>query len=203
MISQFFGVNALNEILKQLVGKVLEEGLASYVRTGLQDKRYFIVFDDLWEIHHWNWISDIALPRSNNRGSRIIVTTRNIGLARHCTSENNIYRLEPLQIDDAVKLLQRKIKVTHDDMDNDENLRTLVRKVVKKCGYLPLAILTIGGVLAAKKIAEWENFYNKLPSELESNPSLEAIRRVVNLSYNDLPSRLKPCFVYLSIFPED
>jgi len=66
-----------------------------------------------------------------------------------------------------------------------------------------LAILTIGGVLATKKKAEWENFYQKLPSELESNPSLEAIRRVLTLSYNHLPSRLKPCFLYLSIFPED
>ncbi|CAD6254638.1 unnamed protein product [Miscanthus lutarioriparius] len=202
MISQFFGVNALNEILKELAGKVLEEGLASYLRREIQDKRYFIVFDDLWEIHHWNWISDVALSRSNNRGSRIIVTTRDVGLARHCTLEN-IYHLELLQIDDAVKLLQRKTKIAHDDMDNDQNLRTLVTKVVKKCGYLPLAILTIGGVLATKKIAEWENFYNKLPSELESNPSLEAVRRVVTLSYNHLPSHLKPCFVYLSIFPED
>jgi len=133
-----------------------------------------------------------------------MITTRDVGLALHCTSsENNIYHLKHLQILDAIKLLQRKTKIADDDMNNDGNLRTLVTKVVKKCGYLPLAILTIGGVLATKKIAEWENFYNKLPSELESNPSLEAIRRVVTLSYNHLPSRLKPCLLYLSIFPED
>jgi disease resistance protein RPM1 len=119
MISQFFGAGALKKLLEQLLGKVLENGLASYLRTQLQDKRYFIVFDDLWEIHHWNWISDIALPRSNNKGSRIIVTTRDVGLAGHCTSELLIYHLKALQIDDAIKLLQRKTNITHEEMDKD------------------------------------------------------------------------------------
>ncbi|CAD6255254.1 unnamed protein product [Miscanthus lutarioriparius] len=174
MINQFFGANALNDLLKQLAGKVLEEGLASYLRTELQDKRYFVVFDDLWEINHWNWISGISLPRSNNKGSRIIVTTRDAGLARHCTSELLIYHLKPLDIDDAIKLLQRKTNIIDHDMDNDKNLRTLVTKVVRKCGNLPLAVLIIGGVLATKKIAEWANFYKNLPSELEDNPSLSS-----------------------------
>ncbi|KAG0528881.1 hypothetical protein BDA96_05G050800 [Sorghum bicolor] len=203
MINQFFRADALKKLLEQLVGKVLEDGLASYLRTQLQDKRYFIVFDDLWEINHWNWISGIALPKSNNKGSQIIITTRNVGLAGQCTSELLIYHLKALQSDDAIKLLQRKTNITHEEMDKDENLSTIVTKVVKKCGYLPLAILTIGGVLATKKIAEWVNFYNKLPSELESNPSLEALQRVVTLSYNHLPSHLKPCLLYFSIFPED
>ncbi|RLN12766.1 putative disease resistance RPP13-like protein 3 isoform X2 [Panicum miliaceum] len=60
-----------------------------------------------------------------------------------------------------------------------------------------------GGLLANKDTKEWENLYNQLPSELSSNPSLEDLRRVVHLSYNHLPSHLKPCFLHLSIFPED
>ncbi|VAH99275.1 unnamed protein product [Triticum turgidum subsp. durum] len=85
---------------------------------------------------------------------------------------------------------------------NKKGSRIIVT-TVKKCGGLPLAILIIGGMLANKKVTEWESIYKKIPSELETNPSLEAMRRIVTLSYTNLPSHLKSCFLYLSVFPED
>ncbi|KAL6596594.1 hypothetical protein ACP70R_047237 [Stipagrostis hirtigluma subsp. patula] len=74
---------------------------------------------------------------------------------------------------------------------------------LNKCGGLPLAILTVGGVLATKHVKDWKKLYDQLPGELKSNPNLQAMRRVVTLSYTHLPSHLKPCFLYMSIFPED
>nr|TKW21003.1 hypothetical protein SEVIR_4G190400v2 [Setaria viridis] len=88
-------------------------------------------------------------------------------------------------------------------MESDKALKTTVTKLVKKCGGLPLAILTIGAMFASTQISEWEKLFKQLPSELESNPNLEAMRRIVTLSYSHLPSHIKPCFLYLSIFPED
>jgi disease resistance protein RPM1 len=159
-------------------------------------KMYFVVLDDLWSIDAWNWINDIAFTKNNNRGSRILVKTRDAGLAERCPSEPLIYHLEPLQIDDAVHLLLRKTSKGQ-VRETSENMNNIVTKLVKKCGCLPLAILIVGGILATKKIAEWGKFYEELPSELESNPSLEAMRRIVTLSYDHLPSHLKPCFLYL------
>jgi disease resistance protein RPM1 len=205
MIRQLLGADSLNKLLKELQGKLLVQvqHLAACLVHGLKDKRYFVVLDDLWSIDTWNWINDIAFPKINNRGSRILITTRDAGLAERCTSEPLIYHLEPLQIDDAVHLLLRKTSKGQKVMETGENMKNIVTKLVKKCGCLPLAILTVGGILATKKIAEWGKFYEELPSELESNPNLEAMRRIVILSYNHLPSHLKPCFLYLSIFPED
>ncbi|TVU00231.1 hypothetical protein EJB05_54339 [Eragrostis curvula] len=205
MIRQFFGADALQKCLEQLGGIAghLKDLLSSYLRERLMDQRYFIVFDDLWDINAWSVISRIALPSNNSKGCRILVTTRIAGLAKECTSESLIYHLEPLAINDAIKLLLSKTGKTQKDIENNENLRNMVTQLVKKCGFLPLAILTIGGILARKKIEEWEKFDKKIPSELESNPSLEATRRIVTLSYDHLPSHLKPCFLYLSIFPED
>uniref|UniRef100_A0ACD5XAC5 Uncharacterized protein n=1 Tax=Avena sativa TaxID=4498 RepID=A0ACD5XAC5_AVESA len=204
MIRQLLGVESLKKCLSGLEGKIMQvNDLAEYLREELKDKRYFIVLDDLWTLDVWRWIEDIIFPISNKKGSRIVVTTRDVGLAKECTPESLIYHLQPLNSADATNLLLKKSKKSHVDMDKDEKFKNIVERLVKKCGRLPLAVLTIGGILATKKIVEWEQVYRQLPSELESNPSLEAMRRIVTLSYNHLPSHLKSCFLYLSIFPED
>nr|UBY07428.1 NBS-LRR disease resistance protein [Dasypyrum villosum] len=204
MIGELFGNEALK---KQLEGnEVRAESLANYLREELLGKRYFVVLDDMWNLDDWKWFKSIVFPSSNMKGSCIMVTTRDVGLAEKCTLESStplIYRHEPLESIDAIKLLLRKTRKSDEDMKNDNNMREIVTKIVQKSGRLPLAILTIGGMLATREGSEWKSLYDQIPLELESNRSLEAMRRMVTLSYNHLPSHLKSCFLYLSIFPED
>ncbi|EEE53424.1 hypothetical protein OsJ_36499 [Oryza sativa Japonica Group] len=77
--------------------------------------------------------------------------------------------------------------------------------ILKKCKGLPLAIVTIGGFLASrpKTALEWRKLNEHISAELETNLELEAIRAVLNISYDGLPYHLKSCFLYLSIFPQD
>lgn len=159
----------------------------------------------LWNTDHWEWIREFALPSKNNKRSRVIVTTRLDGVANACTTELFVYRLKLLETECAIDLLLRKMGESKEDMKNDNNLKSIVTQEVKKYGCLPLAIVTIGAMFANKPSSKWEEMCRQLPSELESNPSpgVEAIRRVVTLSYGHLPSHLKPCYLYLSIFPED
>jgi disease resistance protein RPM1 len=49
--------------------------LISQLRKCLQQKRYVVVFDDVWKMEFWEIVKH-ALP-CNDRGSRIIITTRN------------------------------------------------------------------------------------------------------------------------------
>ncbi|XP_066389251.1 putative disease resistance RPP13-like protein 3 [Miscanthus floridulus] len=204
MIKQLLGDKSLERCLKQLEGKGLHvNDLASYLTQGLKDKMYFVILDDLWTIEAWNWINKFASLSNKSKGSRIIVTTRDAAIAKACSSNDSlVYHLQPLEIGDAKELLLRKAqKDTKATMS--EGLMTTVEQLATKCGCLPLAILTVGGILASKKIEEWEKFNKQLSSEVENNPDLEPVRRIVTLSYNHLPSHLKPCFLYLSIFPED
>ena len=77
--------------------------------------------------------------------------------------------------------------------------------IMKKCKGLPLAIVTIGGFLAKqpKTPMEWKKLNSHISAELEMNQGLRNIKNVLNKSYDGLPYHLKPCFLYLSIFPED
>jgi len=77
--------------------------------------------------------------------------------------------------------------------------------IMKKCKGLPLAIVTICGFLAKqpKTPMEWKKLNLHISAELEMNQGLGNIKNVLNKSYDGLPYHLKPCFLYLSIFPED
>ena len=77
------------------------------------------------------------------------------------------------------------------------------RRILRRCRGLPLAISTIGGLLAnrPKTSIEWRNLHEHLGAELESD--LRNITKVIVSSYDGLPYHLKSIFLYLSIFPEN
>jgi disease resistance protein RPM1 len=164
----------------------------------LKKQRYLTVLDDVWTIGSW-YSFKLIFPDNSKEGSGVLVTTRNGTLAEVCSPPLHIHQLEFLKKEDAKKLFLKKINKAFDDIEDKDTFEN----ILNKCGRLPLATVTIGSLLANKPTKKWKDLYNQLPTELETNPSLEALKRVVNLSYNHLPSHLKPCFLYLSIFPED
>ncbi|KAH7514840.1 hypothetical protein FEM48_Zijuj11G0133100 [Ziziphus jujuba var. spinosa] len=169
----------------------------------LQKRRYLIVLDDVWHLYEWDSVK-YALP-NNNYGSRIILTTRNADLASLTSlqSDGKIYNMEPLPSLESWDLLCRK--AFHGD-SCPPHLEEICGHILRKCEGLPLAIVAIGGVLAMKdrrRIDEWEMVGYSLGSEMEGNDKLKGLKKVLSLSFNELPYYLKSCFLYLSIFPED
>ncbi|RZC91820.1 hypothetical protein C5167_021533 [Papaver somniferum] len=84
------------------------------------------------------------------------------------------------------------------------NLQKLGKDMVRKCRGLPLAICVLGGILATKRaeIKEWE-YVNRNINSIVNKGKNGGIMGILELSYNDLPVHLKPCFLYLGLFPED
>ncbi|OMO67944.1 Disease resistance protein [Corchorus capsularis] len=75
--------------------------------------------------------------------------------------------------------------------------------MIKHCGGLPLAIVVLGGILATKfSLNEWKKISENVLTYLKRDKG-HGIEHVLDLSYDDLPPYLKPCFLYLSHFPED
>ncbi|KAF8780811.1 hypothetical protein HU200_000756 [Digitaria exilis] len=84
-----------------------------------------------------------------------------------------------------------------------EDMAEQAKHILRRCRGLPLAISTIGGLLAnrPKTRIEWRNLHEHLGAELESE--LNRIPKVIVSSYDGLPYDLKSIFLYLSIFPEN
>ncbi|CDP12939.1 unnamed protein product [Coffea canephora] len=193
-----------NEPVSQSIESMTTARLKKFVNDFLQKAgRYAIVFDDVWDVEFWNAIK-FALPEGNY-GNRVMLTTRKADVASaSCTeSQDYVYRMEPLSIEDSWTLFCNKIFKGN---RCPAHLMDVAKAVLDKCEGLPLAILAIGGLLASKdanRIDEWEMIQHSLGGELEGAGKLERVKRILSLSYNDLPSHLKPCLLYLSIYPED
>ncbi|XP_021803484.1 disease resistance protein RPM1-like, partial [Prunus avium] len=202
MIRQF--CKSRKENTPEGIDKMDQESLISKSREYLQQKRYVVVFDDVWKVDFWGAIEH-ALP--DNEGGRIMITTRIRDVADFCKKSClvQVHHLQPLPPNKAWELFCRKAFQFELEGNCPPELEELSLNIVKKCEGLPLAIVSIGGLLSTKVkgLSEWQKLYNSMSSELESNPHLTSLMRILSLSYHHLPYYLKSCVLYFGIFPED
>ena len=168
--------------------------------------RYLVVVDDVWSVPAWEAIR-IRLP-DNNYGSRIIVTTR-IGTVARAASDsvNFIHHMEPLESAASKKLFVQRAFGSTKKRTCPTELEPFMDKILKQCGGLPLAIISIASLLASynsdRSIDMWKRVSSSSGLQMESHPTLEGMRKLIALSYDYLPHHLKACMMYMSIFPED
>jgi Leucine-rich repeat (LRR) protein len=166
----------------------------------LMGKKFLLVLDDVWNENYADW-EVLSNPfKSGAQGSTVIVTTRNDSVASTMRAVPT-NRLKPLLEEDCWSLFAKH--AFHDgNFDARSQLEVIGRQIVRKCEGLPLAAKAIGSLLRSKLgVDEWEKI---LKSELWDSPIDKTnILPALRLSYKYLPSHLKQCFAYYSIFPRD
>uniref|UniRef100_I1QN91 Uncharacterized protein n=1 Tax=Oryza glaberrima TaxID=4538 RepID=I1QN91_ORYGL len=175
-----------------------EKQLIDELRDFVQNKRYLIVIDDIWDIASWSAIRCALVE--NNDGSTIIATTRDFDIAEQIGSPHKLKTLPPKS---SKKLFYRRIFGSEEKCPQE--LVEVSGKILKKCSDVPLAIITIASVLARTRnmAEEWYKVYNSIGYGLGNNHDMKNMRKILSLSYHNLPSHLRTCLLYLSIFPED
>ncbi|VAI18898.1 unnamed protein product [Triticum turgidum subsp. durum] len=160
------------------------------------------VLDDVWRIEDWDMVQ-AAFPDVKN-GSRIVLTTRNSAVSNQPNARKIIQEVKLLNNEESVELFNRKAfpsYVVHGREDLD-SFRQLGKILALKCNGLPLAIVVMGGFLSKNlRITEWRRMVASVNWDAMKNEG--DIRAILDLSYYDLSSNLKACFLYITSFPED
>ncbi|ERM96999.1 hypothetical protein AMTR_s00074p00193280 [Amborella trichopoda] len=180
----------------------LDEGLLHMcLRAYLEDKRFLLVVDDIWSEDVWNRLK-VSLPDHEN-GSRIVFTTRLINFASLVEVDHHVYELQLLKAEDAWSLFCTKAIRENDSKKVTGELERVGKLIVDNCEGLPLVIMVVGGMVSkrALEVAEWMGVLRNLNWEMANNTSLERVRRILSLSYNDMYPLLKYCFLYCCLFP--
>ncbi|KAK4591670.1 hypothetical protein RGQ29_016201 [Quercus rubra] len=165
----------------------------------IYQKKFVVVLDDLWNENCKNWNDFKSLLINGAKGSRIIITTRDKSVV-NITRADATYFLEGLSEDHSWSVFEKFAFEKGQDTKNP----TLVdygREIVGKCQGVPLVLKSIGNVLYSKKPHEWSKIRDKVVKNvIEEGGNTFPILR---LSYDNLPSYLKGCFAFFSLFPKD
>lgn len=196
-------LKSMKQPVPDAIDRMSDIELVSRLKDLLQSRRYIVVFDDVWNSEAWHALK-FAFPDSKC-GSRILLTTRISDVARSINTTSNVYHLHPLAFNESWALFCMKAFQGKHRGVCPEELKEISLSLLKKCEGLPLAIVTIAGLLSNKNMVfgVWKKIHDSLAAEMKSNASLGNLEKILLLSYKDLPYHLKQCYLYLSVFPED
>ncbi|XP_057763658.1 late blight resistance protein R1-A-like [Salvia miltiorrhiza] len=190
-------------VLRQLNIKVdddlNEHELGEKLYKHLYGRRYLIIMDDMWSIDAWDRVRNY-FPDSKNR-SRLVVTTRLSALASKLPNSDSL----GMKLLDEAESWELLSKTVFREEGCPLELEEIGKKIGKSCKGLPLSIVVVGGLLAKSKHERecWEEIGENLNASVINLEDDEHCLKILYMSYKQLPIHLKPCFLYMGVFPED
>ncbi|KAL9167332.1 hypothetical protein ABFS82_05G089600 [Erythranthe guttata] len=184
-----------DESLESLSAKS-EGELGERIHKTLWGRRYLIVLDDIWSAEAWDKVN-LFFPENGQR-SRIMMTTR---LSDVASIGSHGIVMDFLNEEKSWDLLCRYVFEEEDDCPPE--LEEIGKKIAKNCEGLPLSIVVIGGHLAkSERTREHWEYISENTNTIVNSEDNERCLKALQLSYNLLPVHLKPCFLYMGVFPE-
>ncbi|XP_044496577.1 putative disease resistance protein RGA3 [Mangifera indica] len=179
------------------------QSLLNCIHQSITSKKFLFVLDDVWLQNNDKWKPFYNCLKNGSHGSKVLITTRKHTTASVMGSVDLII-MEKLSEEECWSVFA---KFTCYDRPLKEWEKKIGREIVAKCNGLPLAAKTLGSLLRFRRTKdEWQEI---LDSEIWNLQGIEKIQiesdlfLPLKLSYNDLPSILRRCFLYCAIFPKD
>ncbi|KAL5717395.1 hypothetical protein ACHQM5_010401 [Ranunculus cassubicifolius] len=196
-------IGAAKQIIVQAGGQVPAidgwESLHRSLCDSLKGKRFILVLDDVWT-HDPNLWNPLKVSLNGGApGSKLVVTTRDEGVATMMGS-TYIYRLGQLSKEDCWALFR---SIAFSGRENEfSKFKDIGKEIAEKCKGVPLAVKTLASLMCFKRTKlEWRNV---LTSDMwEQVEVAKDLLPSLFMSYYDLSSPLRRCLMYCAIFPKD
>ncbi|CAL9760045.1 unnamed protein product [Musa acuminata subsp. burmannicoides] len=188
-------------ITKEIIKSITEKSccglsldlLQRKLRELVLGKKFLLVLDGLCNNDLSFWDTLQAPLMVGGEGSRVLVTARSEQVLTYMRPRpSSIIWLNELGENDSWLLFCsyafRQAPTDHD----------VGREIVRRCHGLPLAIISIGGLLYSRTEEEWRSILSDIP---DPEDEAHGILSTLKVSYDYLPLHLKQCFAFCSIFP--
>lgn len=154
----------------------------------LKSARHLIVIDDI-EARQVSQPLQDALSSSSSHYSRIIITTRkNIFLPLEAA--HSALRVRRLNLENVWKLFSKKAL---SESEYESKFIKFEEQILSLSGGLSLQVVALGSLLSTKDHEKWSKVIEGAITNFRGD--------MLALSYQDLPPQVKPCFLYLMLFP--
>ncbi|XP_059450848.1 putative disease resistance protein RGA3 [Corylus avellana] len=193
-------VKLIESATKERPKSLQMDPLQSELRAKIDGKRYLLVLDDVWNENRGTWSNLEKLLVGGLRGSKVLITTRSEKIAE-ITGTVSPYPLRGLSESSSWNLF-KKMAFKSGEEPNNPKLVEIGREIIQKCAQVPLAIRSIGSLLYFKN-SEDDWLYFKNHDLYKITQQQNDIFPILKFSYDHLPSHLKQCFAFCSLFPKD
>ncbi|XP_078158936.1 putative disease resistance RPP13-like protein 1 [Carex rostrata] len=174
-------LNTLQDILKEMINHA----------------SLFLVLDDVWNENTELW-EHFQVPFKGGKTVKILTTTRNTSVAEIMQTTS------PIQLDylpnEICWSLFKHFAFNNGEASENGKLLEIGYDIVQKCRGSPLVTKVLGGIL--RYDMDEEKWREVLESDISEIDESGKIFTPLQLSYQKLPLHLKPCFVYLAMFPK-
>ncbi|MED6208759.1 hypothetical protein PIB30_048316 [Stylosanthes scabra] len=173
------------------------------LKEKLSRKKFFVVLDDVWNENYDDWNMLLKPFQKGVKGSKILITTRSKKVASLVETVSP-HELRSLSDEDCWLVFSKHARLSTTSMENPTLIK-IGKDIIKKCDGLPLAAQALGGLLRGNSDVKYWNHLLKSEIWGLSDDGIKGINvaPALRISYYFLPSYLKQCFVYCSLYPKD
>ncbi|XP_028772876.1 disease resistance protein TAO1-like [Neltuma alba] len=154
-------------------------------------RRFLVVLDGVDHEQNLDALNLLLKSERFDKGSRIIITTRNERVLEKCEVEH-VYRPKILSEDEALKFFCIKAFGRY---SAESGYEEMTKSVLEYANGLPLAIIKLGTFLRQKSVGEWRSAL----AQLKRVPDRDIVE-VLKRSFDELDDKSKEIFLDISCF---